>query len=245
LMRMYLYKGDWANASTYADSLIKSPLYGLNSSPEIAYGNYTTKESIFSVAFSGSNNPDRNNALSAHYSPTVRGDISLSRAFLQLMDTTVDLRFKNLVIRNVKGTGASATNYYWSTKYTSFSNWAPVLRFAEVLLVKAEALARLGAAGDPANTDALNLLIQVRSRSNAGPVTAVTNAQLIDAILKERRIELAFEGQAYFDLQRTLKDIPPHATIQNIQPYGSTFRVWPIPQYDINIMPTLQQNDGY
>lgn len=245
LMRMYLYKGDWAKASTYADSLIKSPLYGLNSSPEIAYGNYTTKESIFSVAFSGSNNPDRNNALSAHYSPTVRGDISLSRAFLQLMDTTVDLRFKNLVIRNVKGTGASATNYYWSIKYTSFSNWVPVLRFAEVLLVKAEALARLGAAGDPANTDALNLLIQVRNRSNAGPVTAVTNAQLIDVILKERRIELAFEGQAYFDLQRTLRDIPPHATIQNIQPYGSTFRVWPIPQYDINIMPTLQQNDGY
>src|SRR5207248_2606595 len=86
LMRVYLYEGNWTKASTYADSLIKSPLYGLNGAPETAYRNYTTKESIFSVAFSGSNNPDRNNALSAHYSPSVRGDISLSNAFLQLMD---------------------------------------------------------------------------------------------------------------------------------------------------------------
>jgi hypothetical protein len=245
LMRVYLYEGNWAKAVTYADSLIKSSLYGLNGTPEVTYKNYTTKESIFSVAFSGSNNPDRNNALSAHYSPSVRGDISLSNAYLQLMDTLNDLRFKNLVIRTVKGSGAAATNYYWTIKYTSFADWAPVLRFAEVLLVKAEALARQGNAGDPANAEALNLLKQVRNRSNAGPVTAVTNAQLIDAILKERRIELAFEGQSYFDLQRIHNDIPPHATIQNAQPYGSTFRVWPIPQYDMNIMPSLIQNEGY
>ncbi|KAA2245732.1 RagB/SusD family nutrient uptake outer membrane protein [Chitinophaga agrisoli] len=245
LMRMYLYKGDWANAVTYADSLINSGLYELNPTPATLYRNYTTKESIFSIAFSGSNNPDRNNALSAHYSPTVRGDISLSNAFLQLMDTTIDLRYKDLVITTVRGTGPSASTYYWSTKYTSFGDWVPVIRFAEVLLVKAEALARQGIPTAPLNTDALGCLMRVRARSNGGPMLAATNAQLIQAILKERRIELAFEGQAYFDLQRTRQPVPPHASIQHEQPYGSNYRVWPIPQRDMNIMPDLIQNPGY
>ena len=245
LMRMYLYEGNWAKAITYADAIISSNLYGLNATPEIAYKNYTTKESIFSVAFSGSNNPDRNNALAAHYSPSVRGDISLSNSFLNLMDTVNDLRYKNLVITTIKGTGTAATKYYWTIKYTSFADWAPVLRYPEVLLVKAEALARQGAAADAANTTAVNLLNQVRSRSKAGNLAPATNQQLISSLLIERRIELAFEGQSYFDLQRTQQDIPPHASIQNPQPYGSTYRVLPIPQRDINIMPTLEQNKGY
>lgn len=245
LMRMYLYEGNWAKAVTYADLIINSNLYGMNTTPEITYRTPTTKESIFSVAFSGSNNPDRNNALAAHYSPSVRGDLSLSNAFINLMDTINDLRYKNLVIKTIKGTGSAATLYFWTIKYTSFADWAPVLRYPEVLLVKAEALARQGAASDAANSVAVNLLNQVRARSKASTLTPTTNQALINAILTERRIELAFEGQSYFDLQRTHQDIPPHASIQNAQPYGSTYRVWPIPQRDINIMPELEQNTGY
>jgi hypothetical protein len=245
LMRMYLYEGNWAKAVNYADAIINENLYGLNAAPEIPFRNYTTKESIFSVAFSGSNNPDRNNALAAHYSPSVRGDISISNAYLNLMDTLNDLRYKNLVIKTIKGTGTAATQYFWTIKYTNFADWVPVLRYPEVLLVKAEALARQGAAGDPANVTALTLLNQVRTRSKASPITVTTNQQLISAILTERRIELAFEGQSFFDLQRTQQDIPAHASIQIPQPYGSTYRVLPIPQRDINIMPTLEQNKGY
>ncbi len=245
LMRMYLYEGNWAKAISFADAIINSNLYVLNAAPEIPFRNYTTKESIFSVAFSGSNNPDRNNSLAAHYSPSVRGDISLSTAFINLMDTLIDLRYKNLVIKTIKGTGTAATQYFWTIKYTSFADWAPVLRYPEVLLVKAEALARQGAAGDPANVTALTLLNQVRTRSKASSLTVTTNQQLINVILTERRIELAFEGQSYFDLQRTQQDIPAHASIQNPQPYGTTYRVLPIPQRDINIMPTLEQNKGY
>lgn len=245
LMRMYLYEGNWAKAVSYADAIINSNIYGLNAAPEIPFRNYTTKESIFSIAFSGSNNPDRNNALAAHYSPSVRGDISISNAYLNLMDTLNDLRYKNLVIKTIKGTGTAITQYFWTIKYTNFADWVPVLRFPEVLLVKAEALARQGAAGDPANATALTLLNQVRTRSKASSLTVTTNQQLINAILTERRIELAFEGQSYFDLQRTQQDIPAHASVQNPQSYGSTYRVLPIPQRDINIMPTLEQNKGY
>ena len=246
LMRMYLYQGNWVKAAAYADANISTNLYALNTAPEITYKNFTTKESIWSIAFSGSNNPDRNNALSAHYSPTVRGDVSVSNALLNLMDTVSDLRFKNLMFNTIRGTGASASKIFWSLKYTSFGDWVPVIRYAEVLLAKAEALARQGAVSGVANAEALGLLNQVRKRSNASQLTLTTNLELINAILRERRIELAFEGQSYFDLQRTRQSIPPHAGIQNPQPYGSEYRVFPIPQRDLNIMTTgLEQNPGY
>ena len=242
LMRMYLYQGNWVKAQEYADLLINSGMYKLNATPEITYRNYLTNERIFSVAFSGSNNPDRNNALSAHYSPTVRGDLSVSNAFLSLMDTAVDLRYKNLVMKTKQG----ANNVFWTTKYTNFADWAPVLRYAEVLLVKAEAMARLANPAGPADPLAVELLNQIRTRSKAAPVNPATNQDLIADILRERRIELAFEGQAYFDLQRTHQDIPPHASILSPIPYGTTYRVWPIPQREINIMTTgLEQNPGY
>lgn len=233
LMRLYLYEGNWAKAAAYADLIINSTLYKLNATPEISFRNYTTTESIFSVAFSGSNNPGRNNALAAHYSPAIRGDISISTSYLALMDTTADLRYKNLVIKS--------NNLFWTTKYTTLADFCPVLRYAEVLLVKAEAMARQNTAVD---ATALTLLNQIRTRAKATPVSATTQQQLINAILKERRIELGFEGQSYFDFQRNLLDLPAHTTVA-AQPYGTGFRVWPIPLTDINIMPTLEQNSGY
>ena len=233
LMRMYQYEGNWAKAASYADLIINSALYKLNATPEVAFKNYTTAESIFSVAFSGSNNPGRNNALAAHYSPGIRSDISVSTAYLALMDTTVDLRYKNLVIKS--------NNLFWTTKYVSLADWSPVIRYPEVLLVKAEALARQGAGVD---ASAVGLVNSLRTRSKAASINPATKQDLINAILKERRIELAFEGHAYFDFQRNLLDIPAHATIP-AQAYGSDFRIWPIPQRDIIIQPTLVQNNNY
>lgn len=245
LMRMYLYQGNWAKAEEYADKLINSNKYALNPTPEITFRNYITNERIFSIAFSGSNNPDRNNALSAHYSPAVRGDLSISPAYISLMDTTVDLRYQNLVLKEMEGSGSAATPIYWTLKYTNFADWVPVLRYAEVLLVKAEALARQGAPTGPANPTAVSLINEVRLRSNAAPINPSTNQELIDAILTERRIELAFEGHSYFDLQRTHQDIPAHGSLDHPVPYGSNYRVLPIPQRELNIMPSLEQNPGY
>ncbi len=72
------------------------------------------------------------------------------------------------------------------------------LRFAEVLLMKAEALNELGQ-----TSDAIPLLDQVRNRAGLGNTTATTKADLRTAIWKERRVELAFEHDRWFDLVRT------------------------------------------
>src|ERR1700754_851462 len=91
LMGLYLYKGDWAKANQYADAIIGSNLYALNPSPITTFRpSFTTKESIFSVAMSGADNPNTNNSLGQHYGPRARGDIAISLDYINLMDTTVD-----------------------------------------------------------------------------------------------------------------------------------------------------------
>lgn len=235
LMRLYLYKGDYQKAVTYADKIINSGLYALNASPQTAFRTFTTNESIFSVAHDGGDNPNTNNAIGQHYGAARRADIPISADFIALMEAT-DLR-RTLLTEQVSGS-------YWTTKYNAgTTDWAPVVRYAEVLLTKAEALARL-AAGTTVDATALGLLNQVRTRSNATPRVATTKQELIDFILLERRIELAFEGHGIFDFLRTKRDIPAHSVVA-LQPYGSNYVVLPVPKYDIDKNPNLVQNPGY
>jgi starch-binding outer membrane protein, SusD/RagB family len=72
------------------------------------------------------------------------------------------------------------------------------LRYAEVLLMKAEALNELGL-----TAQAIPLLNQIRNRAELGDTPAVSQADVRTAIWKERRVELAFEFDRFFDLVRT------------------------------------------
>ncbi len=76
-------------------------------------------------------------------------------------------------------------------------NW-PVYRYAEVLLFLAESL---NEQSKPA--DAVVYLNQVRVRAGLTATKAVTQAEVREAIFKERRVELAFENKRWFDLTRT------------------------------------------
>jgi hypothetical protein len=74
------------------------------------------------------------------------------------------------------------------------------LRYAEVVLMKAEALNELGQ-----TAQAIPLLNQIRNRAGLGATTAVSQVDVKTAIWKERRVELAFEFDRFFDLVRTGK----------------------------------------
>lgn len=79
------------------------------------------------------------------------------------------------------------------------------MRYAEVLLNRAEAAYELSSAGAGSNgadaTDAFNIINQIRSRAGAIPL-ASSGVMTIDTIRKERRKELAFENKTYWDLRR-------------------------------------------
>mgnify|MGYP002777658004 CR=1 FL=1 len=82
-------------------------------------------------------------------------------------------------------------------------NW-PVLRYADVLLMLAEAINEVSGPTD----EALGYLNQIRARAGLAPLTGASTPGLTKdtfrtAVLKERRLELAFENHRWFDLKRT------------------------------------------
>lgn len=144
--------------------------------------------------------------------------------------------------------GADADNPYYNYKayssaYTTQSSTDTnirYLRYAEVLLIKAEALNELGQ-----TSAAIPLLNQVRDRANIAHTTATSQAAVRTAIWKERRLELAFEHDRWFDLVRTGQ--AQSAMAAN----GKTFvvgkhEVFPLPQTFITeAKGRSAQNPGY
>ncbi|OUJ74693.1 RagB/SusD family nutrient uptake outer membrane protein [Hymenobacter crusticola] len=241
LSRVYLYQGNYAQAATLASSVIGSGLYALNPDPATTFlPPYNTPESIFSVAMNTSDNPNTNNAIGQHYSPTGRGDITISPyvAIPTSQFPTDDKRRTNLV--------TVSSNIPYTGKYKTTGDWVPIVRYPEVLLNRAEALAKTTGR----TQEAVDLLNQVRNRSKGAGTPAYTLGSftdapaLINAILLERRLELAFEGHRYYDLLRNRLPIPAHSTTPTI-PYGDNRVVLPIPQVDLQNNPNLAQNPGY
>ena len=90
-----------------------------------------------------------------------------------------------------------------------------ILRFADVLLMYAEACNELGQ-----DSDAQEALNRVRTRAKMSPVTA-TGTQLRDAIRLERRLELAFEQNRLYDIRRWKDDSGQPVIASILGPTGS------------------------
>ncbi len=86
----------------------------------------------------------------------------------------------------------------WNTKGSS--KYGIHLRFAEVLLNKAEALAEADWGAN--QTAALDIINQIRARAGLSAKSAGTKEQFMELLRKERMIELAGEGFRYWDLRR-------------------------------------------
>lgn len=113
----------------------------------------------------------------------------------------------------------------------------PLLRYADVVLMYAEALNALGqtAAAEP-------YLNQVRARAGLLEKTGLTQAEMALAIEEERRVELAFEGHRWFDLVRTNR----YLEVMEDKGYlVQTFHnLYPIPQRETELV-AIGQNPGY
>lgn len=123
-----------------------------------------------------------------------------------------------------------------------------VLRYAEILLINAEAANEVGGAAN--TTLALASLNAVRTRARGAnpitvlpPVTTTNQAQLRNAIWQERRVELAMEFDRYFDVIRQGRG----ATVFGPKGFvAGKNEVWPIPQNEIDLSAgLLVQNTGY
>ncbi|MEQ9441780.1 MAG: RagB/SusD family nutrient uptake outer membrane protein [Cyclobacteriaceae bacterium] len=121
------------------------------------------------------------------------------------------------------------------------TNW-PVFRYAEVLLIYAEALNEANGGPTPEAYEAIN---QIRTRAQLANIQpGLDQLTFRKAVLDERRFELCFEGKRWFDLVRwdmmveTLSESRP-----NVKEFHQLF---PIPLSEIDVSGgALEQNPGY
>lgn len=145
-------------------------------------------------------------------------------------------------------TGSSPRKYLQDTSEVSQKSDGSInytyIRYAEVLLWEAEALAELGR-----TTEALVPLEEVRARARAQaadpsttlpPITTTDQQELLNIIRHERRVELGFEMHRFFDLVRwgIAQDVIPGFIVGKNE-------VFPIPQTERDLNPNLSQNPGY
>lgn len=234
LARMYLLMGNYPAAGSYADSAlsIKSTLLDLSTgvvplrrdNPEIILGK------IAGTSFA--------------FAPTT---MRLSQELLDLLGTT-DMRYQLYTSDAASLLGAGYTGRFFSYERINYENRSIGTSVPEMMLIKAESLARNNNAGA-----AMELVNKLREkRFQAADYVALTAADVNDAIVKvvqERRREFFCRMLPWFD-QRRLKDDPLFRKTYTRTWQGATYTldpasnryVFPIAQYYINLNPEIQQN---
>ncbi|WP_428664657.1 RagB/SusD family nutrient uptake outer membrane protein [Runella sp.] len=285
--RVKLHKGDWAGVIAEGAKLIPaaapfvSPIGGLKltDEPNGPFTNNNSTESIFSIRNDALDNTGTNGALPSMYGAAnlgARGLLAISPIIWNNSKwLATDKRRTQLYVSGANSNGASTVNIF-AKKYTSYTeraDFAPQLRYAEVLLNSAEAEARLASG---VSDRALSLLNAVRNRALAAPATEAYTAAgfadkkaLITAILFERRVEFLAEGKRWADIHRNAVDadfttggIPAKyangaqgAALYSVGgainptqaaiPYSDFKFIWPIPDNEITQNPIIKQNEGY
>jgi tetratricopeptide (TPR) repeat protein len=257
LGKVYLTRKQYSEAAGVLKEVIDGEQYILLPSYADVFSveNANHKESIFEVQYKA-NSQNRGSPFATLFTPrTGNAGIILTgqgatqgynRPTQDMINAyqTGDLR-KEASLSATWTDGARVNNDPYIKKYLSRqsntldgeANWI-VLRYADVLLMYAEALSELGR-----TAEALPFLNQVRARAGLAPLEGLDQGQLRLALEQERRVELAFEGHRWFDLLRTGRAIE----VMNSKGFNITSRdlLYPIPQSQIDINPELKQNDGY
>lgn len=270
LAKVYLFLGDYANAEKYALEVINSGEYALYPDYEEIFRREgeNSSESIFevqAVALEAGGGGSQYNEVQG-----VRGTPNLGWGFNRPSDALVaeyengDPRLEATVLfvgeelpdgsavveDNPNIEGERYSQKAWQPEYPGGNNNGPGnirrLRYADVLLIAAEAANELGKPGD-----ALMYLNMVRERARGGDasilpdVTTTDQAELRQAIWHERRVELAMEQHRYFDIVRQGR------AAELLQAQGKNFvegkhEDFPIPQTEIDLSGgRLVQNNGY
>lgn len=243
LSRLHLYRDEYTDAIREARAVIATGKYILAEDYSFYDGN--TSEDVFTIQNSAiDNGRTGSGGWAAYYIPAPlggRGDAPYSANLVSAYQQEPgDKRFTEL---SDVGNAADGISRPYTTKFPDAINNidnSPVIRITEVYLNLAEALAK----NDPGiNLEAVGILNDLRERAGLLPRLVFVNKQaLIDAILLERRKELAFEGHRRMDLLRNR--MPLRAGVAAAA-FGADKTIFPIPFRERDINPSLTQNPGY
>jgi hypothetical protein len=226
LARVYLYQGNFPAARDAAHNVIENSGHALASSYARAFNNdMDGPEDIFAFQVTSQTG---DNALITYYASEGNGgrggDITINDEYVALFGGSSDERANFFYISPENGGRLTS-------KYTNQFGNVPILRLAEMYLIRAEANLEAGTSTGNSPADDVNI---VRARSGAANLSSVTKAD----ILEERQRELGFEGFFIHDVRRT------KGTVGGLS-WDNDKLVFPIPQSEMDTNPDMDQNPGY
>lgn len=250
--RVYLSMGKYAEVITEANKIVSAAApftasTGVTHALQADYTNifkapYSTTESILSMPFASNETPGTQNQLGYYYGPSAfnggNGEYSLLATGIVSNAgwKTTDKR-KSFI--QVFGSKTYLTKY---SVPSNFIDYAPVIRYAEVLLNLAEARVR---SANTVDAQAIALLNAVRGRSDASTVFTAgdfaTSTALADQIMIERRIELLGEGLRGTDITRLGLPLPAKPGVSAIPNTGQQY-IWPISSSELLLNPLCKDN---
>jgi hypothetical protein len=254
LAKVLLTKGDYTGAKTAALDVVTNGGYTL--SPAGNYESYwenpvpqsSKLETIFEISTDAVSGVGINN-LAYFYDQAGYGDAFCTDDLYNQYSVT-DVR-RNLIVPGTRAGSSQAINIV--RKYTNAGDPTErddykILRYSDILLILAEAYANTS--DEPNALTRLNQVAVQRDLSFAG--YSSSGATLKDDIIKERRKELAFEGDRYWDLVRLNRNVV-RVNLNNNYSSNTPLmlsntdnkRVWPIPQAERDANPNISQNPGY
>jgi hypothetical protein len=205
---------------------------------------YTSAESILSMPMTTTNNPGTQNGLAHYYNPSSSESYYLVTAAGSVYATMNAADARKTMLR------VSSSKYFLNKwpDYTNRTDYAPVMRYAEVLLNLSEALARNGGAVTQKAVDLLNA-VRIRSYAAGGYTLAsfATVDDFYNAVLLERNIEFLGEGLRNMDLMRLSLTIPGKngGSMGNVAavPTTSSSYIWPISGNELTFNKLMTGND--
>ncbi|WP_019989791.1 RagB/SusD family nutrient uptake outer membrane protein [Rudanella lutea] len=266
LSRVYLYMNDNANAIKYADLVIAEGRFALATPTQVpdfyAVENEQNKEIIFAIKHTLKDDRTWSSIGSMYYTSPGGvgwGEVYASQAFQDLVNKYPNDQRRSYLVRKLTAQGAQEKRNGIDKVYvTKFSNQAGlptlsspvVLRLAELYLNRAEAYAKLGESAKA--IDDVNL-IRRRAGLSGTDLYAPTDLKglpsVLDVVLQERRVELAFEGHRPYDLFRNnrslVRNYPGYhntATGQQTVPPDDKQVVHLVPESELVLNKNLKQN---
>lgn len=239
LTKVYLYHakttGDYTEAARLAGEVVGQSGLSLPGAFGSVWAEENTSESIFELQF----DEQAINTLASVSNPTASMLFYAAGEEIAGMYEASDKR-KDFTV--YPGEGENSGRYYIG-KYRNYSPAVqnfPVIRLAEILLIHAEAKAR---ADGNVSSAAWNSFKTVRDRAGitTPQVSAFASvAAFVTEVQEEKRREMMFEGEAWFDYCRT--GLALTEMMKNSNP---DYFLYPIPDAQRLVNPLLQQNKGY
>lgn len=240
LSRLYLYTNQPEKVIEYADQVIEDPKYRFVDNYLDIFQSKSTSEAILELNF---NSTDQSGLRNWYVPSSIggRGDIAAHTSFYEELTTNPNDVRGQLFAFN------SGANVYYPTKYIKAGNIdnVPVIRLSEVYLNRAEARAMTGDV-----TGALSDLNAIRNNAGLEDFDTSSPQEALEAIWHERKIELAFEGQSFFDLVRTGQALNELSSVERtngpaVSLQDPNRQVFPIPSFDVDANKNLEQNEAY